>query len=204
MSDLPRTRRSVLAAALGIAASACGAARPPAASPAPPALRLDPIVDLVAAAGLVWLVDLVPHVLLTDPALTPVVAAAAPPESFDAFASRHAGLDLRRATEVSVASFGDTTLALARVPFEPGRVEAAFADRTTVDGRAVDRGVTRVWGTMWESVGDDRRATRSQVALLGHDALALERGPLGPLQTAVYFAQGRLRRSPRALQAAPL
>jgi hypothetical protein len=90
-----------------------------------------------------------------------------------------------------------SVLALARVRVEPWRVEAAFAARArAVEGRAVERGVTRFWG----AVGEERE----QVALFGRDAVGIERGALGPLQAAVYFAEGRLRRSAPALRAEPL
>jgi hypothetical protein len=90
-----------------------------------------------------------------------------------------------------------SVLALARVRVEPWRVEAAFAARArAVEGRAVERGVTRFWGTVGEE--------REQVALFGRDAVGIERGALGPLQAAVYFAEGRLRRSAPALRAEPL
>jgi hypothetical protein len=56
--------------------------------------------------------------------------------------------------------------------------------------------VTRFWGT----VGDERE----QVATFGHDGVGIEFGGLGPLQAAIYFAQGRLKRSLPALRAEPL
>jgi hypothetical protein len=45
---------------------------------------------------------------------------------------------------------------------------------------------------------------REQVAVFGRSGVGIERGALGPLQAAVYFAQGRLKRSAPALRAAPL
>ena len=98
---------------------------------------------------------------------------------------------------MAVAGHGPATLGLARLPVEPWRVETAFAARArTVEGRAVERGVTRFWGT----VGDERE----QVALFGRDGVGIEFGGLGPLQAAIYFAQGRLKRSLPALRAEPL
>ncbi len=106
-------------------------------------------------------------------------------------------MDLRRAEQVAVAGYERATLGLARLPVDPWRVEAAFAARArSVEGRAVERGVTRLWGT----VGDERE----QVALFAGQGLGIERGGFGPLQAAIYFAQGRLRRSLPALRAEPL
>ena len=198
-------RRDVLGALLGAtAAAACGATQSQQtpgrwASTGPP-LRLDPIVDLVPAGGLLWLVEARPSELLADPVLGPTLTAIAPGAEFEAFARRHGGVDLRQADQLAVA---DTTrgvramLGLALVPFDPGRVEAAFTARArNVDGRAVERGVTRFWGT----VGDERE----QVALFGRRAVGIERGGLGPLQASVYFAEGRLRRALPALRTEPL
>ncbi len=104
---------------------------------------------------------------------------------------------MRRAEELVVAGYPETTLVVARVPFEPERVEAAFAALGgAAEGRAVERGVTR----MWRSVQDEHE----QVALLAGRAVVFERGQLGPLRAAVYFAERRLRRSLPALGAEPL
>jgi hypothetical protein len=93
--------------------------------------------------------------------------------------------------------YAQATLVLALAAFDAGRVEAAFATRVIdIEGRAIEGGVTRMWGNA--SGGPE------QVALLSREAVAFERGKLGPLQAAVYFAQGRLRRSLPALRAEPL
>jgi hypothetical protein len=192
------TRREALAFLGALGAAACGAHPPPgAAAPAPPSWRLDPVVDLVPAAGLSWLVTARARELLADARLAPAVAAVLPPERFDAFAASHGGLDLRRCDELAVAGFGDTALAIARTRFEPALVEAAFAKGAlAVESRAVEGGVVRFWG----SVG----AEREQVALLGGEGIAVERGRLGPLRAAIYFAEGKLKRARPALRADPL
>jgi hypothetical protein len=190
-------RRQVLAGLLGACASACAANRPPPTSLGPPPLDIDPLVDLVPAAGLVWLLEVRPQDLWANPSLAAVFAAAAPDERLDAFARRYGGVDLRRADQVAVAGQGHATLGLARLPVEPRRVEDAFAARArSVEGRAEEGGVTRYWGT----VGDQRE----QVATFGREAVGIEFGGLGPLQAAIYFAQGRLKRSLPALRAEPL
>jgi hypothetical protein len=195
------SRRDALGCIGALAAAACSPARrisPPALTLAPdPPLELDPIVDLVPAAGLVWLVDLQPPELLASPAMARAIDLVIPGDRFAAFARSRGGIDLRRAVEITVAGFADATLGLARLPVDPTRVEKAFRDRAGgVDGRAAEQSVVRVWGT----VGDGRE----QIAIFGHQGVGLERGRFGPLRVASYFAQGKLRRSPHALRADPL
>jgi hypothetical protein len=190
-------RRQLLGALLGgLGHAACARSLPAPAPPPAPTLAIDPLVDLVAAAGLAWLIDLRPRMITADPTLDPLLAAAVPDGHLDGFAERH-GFDLRLADELTVAGSGDATLGLARLPVDLARIEAAFTKRSrAVEGRGVERGVTRFWGT----VGDERE----QVALFGTGAVGIERGSFGPLRTAAYFAQGRLHRALPALRAEPL
>lgn len=197
-------RREVIALLGGLApsAAACAGARggddPRVQAPAMPALGLDPIVDLVPAAGLVWLVHARAREAFGAPEWIPAIALVAPEARLDAFARRHGGVDLRQANEIAIAGFESTTLAVVRAVVDPARIERAFADRAvTEEGRAIERdGVLRFWG----SVGADRE----QVAVLGREAVALERGAFGPLRAAIAFAQGRLKRALPALRAEPL
>jgi hypothetical protein len=195
-------RRHALAVLAGGMAAACGAPAAVVVPPAAPALRLDPLTDLVAAAGLVWLLDARPRAILADPALASLVGAAASDDRLDAFAVRFGGVDLRLADEVVVAGLAGSTFGLARLPVDPPSVEAAFTRRALqvdgrgVEGRGVDRPVVRLWG----SVGQQRE----QVAIFDRRAVGIEIGALGALRTAAYFAQGRLKRSPAALAAEPL
>jgi hypothetical protein len=188
-----------LAAAAGAAAAGCGNQRvvaAPATAAGPP-LKVEPVVDLVAAAGLAWLVEARPSELTASPVLIPAIAAIIPEARFEAFARRHGGVDLRVVRELAVAGYSSSTLSVARVPVVEAHVEAAFAERAAeVEGRAVEGEVTRFWG----NVGADRE----QVAVLGHEAVALERGRLGPLRAAVSFAEGRLHRALPALRTDPL
>jgi hypothetical protein len=195
------TRREWLALLAGALAS-CRAAAPstPAVlstAPAKPTLHLDPVVGLVPAAGLVWLVDMRPQTVWRDKVLGPAVATVVRPERLDAFARRSGGVDFREMTSFALAAYEGATLALAHVAVQPARVEAAFATRAlSVEGRAVEGGVTRCWGTV--------REDREELALLGEEGVALARGRFEPLTAAVYFAQGRLRRALPALSAEPL
>jgi hypothetical protein len=192
-------RRDALRVAAGAAAVACGRASSPLAQERPrsTALKLDPLVDLVPAAGLSWLVQARPHELTHGPVLAPAIDVVVPEERFVGFALRHGGVDLREVTELVVAGFPETTLSLARVPVSEGLVSAWFAARAApVEGRAVEGDVTRYWG----SVG----AGREQVAVLGGEGVAVEHGQLGPLRAALYFAEGKLKRALPALRAEPL
>jgi hypothetical protein len=189
------TRRELLAL---LALAACGghvAPGPPAAAPQP--LALGQAVDLVPAAGLVWLLDARLRDLFASDALIPALALVLPAARLDAFAKRHGGIDLRSVSELALAAYPDANLAVARATLDPARVEGAFAARAvTVDGRAVEGDVVRTWGTVDKA--------REQIAIFGREAIALEHGRFGPLRAAEYFAQGRLKRAQPALLADPL
>jgi hypothetical protein len=190
-------RRDALALLGGLVATACGGARrvvPLTRSGS--LLGPDPIVDLVPSAGLGWLVEARPRELFESRTLGSAIAMIAPSERLGAFARRFGGIDLHAASELAVAGFGRSALGLARVPVDPAGVDAAFISRASLDGRTVERGVTRLWGT----VGDEPE----QIAIFGRDGAAIERGPPGPLLAAIYFAEGKLKRSLPALKAEPL
>jgi hypothetical protein len=189
------TRRSALG--LLLLAACGGRAAPPPASPPRTKLKIEPLTDLVPAAGLVWMLDLQPQELMLSDALRPALAEVVPDPGFKAFAARHGGIDPRAAKALVVASYPDTMLAMAETPVDPARVEAAFAARTlAVEGRAVEGDAIRTWGTVSNS--------REQVAILGHDAVAIETGRLGPLRAVLAFAEDKLHRSQPALRAEPL
>jgi hypothetical protein len=192
-------RRRALAALGVLSAAACGvpSARTSIVQEAPSPLLVDPLVDLVAIARLAWLVQLRPRDLMSQPTFARALATLIPAWRFDALAEHHGGVDIRRASELVVAGYPETTLVLARVDVDAARVERAFSERAAaVDGRSVERSVTRVWGAAG--------GTRAQLAVFGREAVGIERGRLGPLGAAVYFAEKRLKRSVPALRAEPL
>ena len=193
------------------AAGACGGAnRAPAQATAelPRAqLHVAPATDLVAAPALVWLVDARPREIFANVDLIPAVHLLLSEQRLDTFAERNGGVDLRQLQEIAVASYPDATLFIGRGMFEPARLEKAFRARTAnLDGRARDDGrapdgtrlasITRMWG----SAGTERE----QLAILGREAMALERGRFGPLRVAEAFAQQKLKRAKPALRGAPL
>jgi hypothetical protein len=193
------TRRSALG--LLLLAACGGRVGPSPAGPRRSELRIEPLTDLVPAASLVWLLDLRPQELMKNNAVPAAVAEVLAEERFQAFAARHGGIDPRAAKELIVASYPEAMLTLAEVLFDPAHVEAAFAARAlSVDGRAIEGDVIRTWGTFTPG----QEATREQLAMLGHDAVMLERGHLGPLRAALAFAEGKLHRSLPALRAEPL
>jgi len=190
-------RRDALALLGGLVASACGASRRdlPAAAPEP-TFALDPVVDLVPAAGLVWLVDARPRELFENAAIAPAMATIVPDERVRAIARLYGAVDVRRAGQIAVAGFADSFLGIARVPVEPAAVEAAFAAGGDVAEREVEHGVTRFRATAG--------ARPKRVAVFGRDGAAIEQGRPGPLQAAIYFAEGKLKRALPALRADPL
>ncbi|HLK37356.1 MAG TPA: hypothetical protein VKU41_11430 [Polyangiaceae bacterium] len=197
-------RRDALRLLAALTAAACAPSRDaiqPSAARKRPALRLDPVVDLVPAAGLVWLVDARPRELVADPVASGVLTSLVSGRRFDGFAARY-GADLRDARELVIAAFPEALLVLAALPIDPPRLEQALAARAlSVEGRAERDGIVRSWGTV--------RREREELALFEGGAAALERrsgiqNGAGPLDAAVYFAQGRLRRSSPALKADPL
>jgi hypothetical protein len=191
-------RREVLAL-LGFFAAACAGGRH-AAAPALDrkiGLRSPPLVELVPAGGLVWLVESRPRELAATNAFAPAVAVLAPDLRVAAFSRRYGVGDLRSASEVVVAGFEGVTVGLASLETDLARVEAAFLARADAEeGRAVEDEVTRFWGT----VG----GIREQVAVMGQAAVGVERGRLGPLRAVIGFATGKLRRARPALNAEPL
>ena len=191
-------RRQVLATLLGAFGTACASTLRPSAAPAEPSLLdLDPLVDLVPGAGLVWLVELRPQELQASPPLAAVFAAAATGAQLDAFAHRYGGVDVRRAESGGVIGPRPVHARPGAPSCRPlARGAGLRGAGPEVEGRAVERGVTRFWGTVGEE--------REQVAVFGRDGVGIEHGGLGPLQAAIYFAQGRLKRSLPALRAEPL
>jgi hypothetical protein len=201
MTERALHRRDVFAMIGALAAVACGAARGGAG--AQPVLvevdrfKLDPMADLVPAAGLIWLVEASPRAIMASPALSLAAEMVVSPSRFDTFAEHHGGVDIRGADQIVIAAYPRATLVCARTRFDPDRVEAAFRTRVaSVEGRTVQRGLRRVWGRTPGGI--------EEVALLAGEGLIFERGEPGPLRAAVAFAQGRLRRSLPALHAEPL
>ncbi|HEX8790642.1 MAG TPA: hypothetical protein VF765_06795 [Polyangiaceae bacterium] len=195
------TRRSALGLLL---LAACGGRVAPApAVPRRTGLRIEPLTDLVPAAGLSWLLDLRPVALMMTDASRQAMAEVVAEDRFAAFASRHGSIDPRAAKELVVASYPEATLTMAEVELDPTKVETAFAARAlSVDGRALegDGDVVRTWG----SVAGGSEPAREQIAIVGREALILERGHLGPLRAALAFAEGKLHRALPALHAEPL
>lgn len=179
--------------------AACG---PPAkTAPSQPPLHLAPTTDLVQAAKLVLLVDLEPRQILSHVELARSLARVIPDEKFSHFRDSNAHIDLRELEEITFASYPETQLVLARGVFDPALVEHAVDARATIEGRAIDRradalgSIVRTWGSV-----DDKR---SQVALFGREVIGVESGRFGPLRSAEFFAEEKLKRASPALHAEP-
>jgi hypothetical protein len=187
---------------MALAATSCTGRPSPSVvpvSPAPPLLHLTPVVDLVPAAGLTWLVEARPEDLWSDPVTRRVASLLIQAGRFDAFAAGHGGVDLRQARELVVGSFDASTVALVAAPVQADRLVAAFVARNpTIDGRSADRGVTRVWGRRGDgTVGEE-------LVVFDGQAAGWERGRCHVLRAATLFAEGRLHRAMPALRAEPL
>lgn len=189
------------AAALVCSTSGCGPKPiPPPPAPPPVPLHLEPACDLAPSAGLEWVLDARPRAVAELPDLIPVIALVVPEARFAAFAATHGGIDVRQITDLCVAKYKESLLTVARVPFDPTRIAAAFADQTTrPGGRNVDLPnprVVRVWGEV--------NGEAQQLVLFGREAVVLEQGRAGPARAAEAFAQGKLRRASPALRGGPL
>ncbi|MCK6586250.1 MAG: hypothetical protein L6Q76_01565 [Polyangiaceae bacterium] len=191
-----------LAAPLGgLAGCASHADPPPRPKPPLPPLKVGPLDELIALAGLRWVLLVKPRAIASIAWLIPSIGKIVPEENFARFAAR-TGLDLRSLPEAAVATYdtGDM-LYLARHAGDPAAVEGWFRSRLTSDERrSMDRpDLIRLTG----KIG----LTPHALALLGRTAVAYQHGgslTKGPARVAALFAQGKLKRSPSVLSAEPL
>src|SRR5690242_18593408 len=105
----------------------CGAAAPPARPALPlPALKLDPLDELLPLADLRWLLLARPREIAAIPWLIPDIGLVVPEANLDRFAAQNA-LDLRQIQEAAVASYagagGETMFWLAHHNGDPGAIE---------------------------------------------------------------------------------
>lgn len=187
----------------------CGP-EPPPASPAPrplPPLRTAPLADLVAAAGIRWVILAAPRDLLGVSWIPPLVDIAVSGARFDRFAQA-TGIDLRAVPEAVVTATApagekaeDVIFYLARHTGDPARIERSFRARlTSAEKRSVDRpDLVRVSG----KVG---RAAHAAV-LIGKDVAGFQEGgsmSRGPARVAALFAENRLKSAHPVLAVEPL
>lgn len=181
---------------------ACGPREAPRTNVAPSAvpLHLEPACDLAPAAGLAWIVDVRPRAIADIPDLVPAIASVLPEERFERFATAHGGIDLRRAHELCVARYPQSTLSIVRVDVQPERVASAFDARGAKPSArrqlAPNPLVLRLSGEHGEEP--------EQALVFGTFGAALEQGKPGPLRVAEAFAFGRLKRAAPALRGAAL
>lgn len=181
-----------------VATPGCGRPAPVApAAPPPVPLHLKPLSDLVAAAGLSWIVIARPSELRRSATFNSAIAQLIPEQNLTAL-SGYLGFDARQAETAIVAGSGDSVLTLIEVAHDPKLVEKKFVERVTSTVERVDegRGLIRLTGT----IGTRRRA----LALLEPSVIAWESGPSGPMRATVAFALGKLKKAKPALLAEPL
>ncbi|MFO0658563.1 MAG: hypothetical protein U0165_01830 [Polyangiaceae bacterium] len=200
MSD----RRSFLEAMFSLAAVSVaageGCAKPKPVQPIAPEpvpLHVKPLTDLVAAAGLSWIVVARPAELRRAATFKSALAQLIPDENLAALGG-YLGFDPRMIDNAVVAGSGDSMLTLLDVVHDAKVVEKKFVERITSTVERADdgRGLIRLSGL----IGTRRRA----LALLEPTALAWESGPSGPLRATCAFALGKLKKAKPALMAEPL
>jgi hypothetical protein len=204
-------RRGFLAGTLGalaietalglLAGCAPHADPPPPKQPPLPPLKVQPLHELIALAGLRWVVLLKPRAITSIAWLIPAIGKIVPEENFSRFAAR-TGMDLRSLPEAAIASY-DTgaTLYLASHVGDPAAIERWFRSRlTSAERRAMDRpDIVRLTG----KIG----LTPHALGLLGRFGVAYQEGgsiAKGPARVAGLFAEGKLKRSPSVLSTEPL
>lgn len=186
-----------LLAALGASTVGCSSTpegRRPAPPPPPPPLRIARLSDLLPAAGSNWVVVVRPAELMALPWLRRPLSRILRDERLDLLAAT-TGVDLRRATELALASYGQQQAVLYLVRHHRGRlaIERLFRQRLTgAEQRAVDADarVVRVSGRIG-------RLERVFVGL-GDEVAGFQYGgdpERGPARVAALYATGQVRKS---------
>ena len=192
--------RLVLAAGLCVAAcspSATPPPLPPSEEPEAPPLHDGPLTDYVASAGLRWLVVGSPKKLAQEKALSQAVTRLLPPSGLDAYA-RSSGVDLRDIPSAMAAGFDFGTLYVAATPGPNERVEELFVERLVTEPRVRHphpkiRFVSGIIGQ-----------TPEALVRIEDELVAVAVGDPTPAKIVILYAQGKLRRSPAALDGAAL
>lgn len=192
-------RSGAIAIALAASSVACGGAGR-AAEPPPVALHLAPACDLIPAAGIAWVLETSPRAIAETADLIPVISEVVPEGRFTTFAAGHGGIDPRQVQDLCVARTKTSTLFVARLPFDPSRVESSFAERATrVTARTIVVGQPPVVRLDGEVHGEPEHLT-----LFAREALGWELGPLGSLRATEAFARGALKKSVPVLRSRAL
>ncbi len=186
--------------------AACTSAESPARIPAPqaapsaprvsdPPVGTQPLIDLVAAAGLRWALVLDPAELLAT--VQHAAPQLLPPARVAAF-TKSVGVALNETREVVIAGYHDSTLYLVRAPQSAARIQRRLRRRLRDEPQQDqhDTWPKALAGTLnsgpirWLAWDPDTSA-----GAVGDGKLA---------QAAWLFASGRLRRSPSALHGSAL
>lgn len=208
-SSLELSRRAYLGCMLGACAFvACGGAKAPAAF-RKTTLHIDPLTDLVAAAGLSWLLVAEPRALAENAALLPALGLLAPPELFAKFSKLNGGIDLRALHELAIANYGDNArMSLVRGALDPASLDRAFqaravqADSRKTEAESADGADTVTRQTA--SFRDVNGARPAELIVIGREAAILNEGAGPRGKAAMLFARNMLKRSKPALLTTPL
>ncbi|MEZ4441819.1 MAG: hypothetical protein R3B72_22150 [Polyangiaceae bacterium] len=199
---LPTIPRRRLLLGLGAVLLGCAPSAPPDTpraappAPAPPDREVGALTELLTAVGLDWLVLLEPARILSLIWLRPALARVLQDERFDALATT-SGVDLRVASTIALAGYGDTVAYWLRHRAEQALLRHRFRARLTSGHHEQHHGhqLDSVWGL----VG------RSPLGLVtvGPDVAGFQYGgeeKKGPGRVAVLYALGKLGEFPKVAE----
>jgi len=181
-----------------VALPACGAtpaAVAPTPSPVlPPALRLPPLPDLVTGASLSWLLIARPKTFTAVPAIDAALRRLVPDNRRELF-RRVSGIQLDRIEHLVVAAYPESTLFIVDGVADPLEAERLYRERLM---SAVTRSERRYDLVLLR--GKSASGTRRSLAAMGANVVAIEAGGWLHTKVAALYAEGRLKRTPRALE----
>lgn len=170
--------------------------QPPKAAESAPALRLS-LAEYIPAPGLRWLIHLRPRQLLEIPGLKQEWARLLGAERIRAFALV-SGIEPRAVEDLWIAGYDLGTLYV----FDGQRVDAS-AERAFRSRAMSSRDLTRKDGPLVHVTGMIESTPHALVRIPGH-VVAMAEKDVGLARLVRGFAEGKLKRTPSALQGSAL